>query len=258
MADYDSPLTEEVLRDVAQNFFGTRKKLDDMIEILESFAATLRLKAGRVELHAGVLHFLLVEDDWILRFYAAIGVAQPGDLAECRRPEPLPGLRVPFALTRRGRFVKTVHEQYRRLQHACREYRCSTANPLEEAENPIDACVDVRMLEAMRELINGKIQEVNEQGSPSTVLQYTKGFDAKGERQSKVAGATGGEYSGMDRKYLYRPIPVEQMGLKQYPDLPAPDHCRAAIERFSRKVYPQIAGEVNFRLARLKETGSGT
>ena len=44
MADYDSPLTEEVLRDVAQNFFGTRKKLDDMIEILDSFAATLRLK----------------------------------------------------------------------------------------------------------------------------------------------------------------------------------------------------------------------
>ena len=193
-----------------------------------------------------------------MQFYAAIGVDQPGDLAECGRPEPLPGFRRPFALTRRGRFVKAVYDQYRRLHHACREYRCSTANPLEKAENPVDACVDVRMLQAMRELINAKIQEINEQSSPSTVLQYAKGFDAKGERQSKVTGATGGEYAGMDQKYLYRPIPVEQMGLKQYPDLPDPVDCRADIERFCRKVYPQIAGEVNVRLARLKEAGSGT
>jgi hypothetical protein len=113
------------------------------------------------------------------------------------------------------------------------------------------------MLEAMRELINAKIQEVNEQGSPSTILQYAKGFDAKGEQQAKVAGATGGEYSGMDRKYLYRPITVEQMGLKQYPDLPRPADCRADIERFCKKVYPRIADALKVRLARLKEAGSG-
>jgi hypothetical protein len=255
MSDYDSPLTEEILTDVAQTFFGKRKKLDDMIDIFERFVDALKQKADRVEQEAGLLHYLLVEDDLAKRFYPAIGVGDPGDLAQCRPPKPLPGRSVPFALTGRGRFVRLVYDQYRRLEKTCREYRCSSANPLAEAENPVDACVDARLVEAVRELVNEKIREVNAHSSPSAVLQYAKGFDTGKAKKSKVAGATGGEYEGLDRKYVYRPISEAQMGLKRFPDLPGPEHCRARLERFCKKIHSRIGPEVKKRMSRLNEAG---
>jgi hypothetical protein len=252
MTDYDSPLTDEILSDVAQTFFGARKKLDDMIEILDRFVDTLRQKAEAVQQRAGLLHFLLVSEERVQHFYAALGVDDPGDLSGCSPPEPLPRLWIPFALTGRGRFAATVADRYRRLAKACREYRCSSANPLAEAESPVDACVDARLVEALRELVNEKIHLVNAESSPSVVLQYAKGFDAKGEKRSSVAGATAGEYAGMDQKYLYRPIPAERMGLKQFPDLPRLERCRTQIRRFCRAIYPQIEDEARTRLALLK------
>jgi hypothetical protein len=156
-----------------------------------------------------------------------------------------------FALTGRGRFVKTVARQYERLWKACREYRCSSANPLADAKKPEDACVDFRLVKAMWEIVNHKIREINEESSPSAVLQYAKGFDSRGEKQSKVAGATAGEYAGMDRKFVYRPIPLEEMHLHDFPELPAPSGCRNRIERFAKKIYPAIRARADRRLARL-------
>ncbi len=253
MSDYDSPLTGEVLSDVAQTFFGSRRKLDDMIDILRRYADTLAEKGELVQRQAGLLHFLLVEESIVARFYEAIGVDDPGELAGCRPPDPIPRRRIPFALTARGRFVKTVTACYRRLEKTCREYRCSSANPLVDAESAEDACVDVRLVQAMWELINDKIRQINEESSPSSVLQYAKGFDARGEKRSAVAGATAGEYAGMDQKYGYRPIPVEQLRLKRFPELPVPERCLGRIERFCAQVYPQIADKVHLRLLRLKE-----
>ena len=255
MPDYDSPLTEEVLSDVAQTFFGKRKKLDDMIDILERFIDALKQKAERVEQEAGLLHFLLVEDTLVEGFYSAIGVDEPGDLCKCRPPRPLPERSVPFAFTDRGRFVRLVSDQYRRLERSCSEYRCSSENPVAGAEKPVDTCVDVRLVKAVRELVNEKIREVNEQSSPSAVLQYAKGFDTGKEKKSKVTGATGGEYAGLDRKYVYRPISKEQMGLKRFPDLPGTEQCRRRLERFCKKIYSRIGPEVKIRMNRLKQAG---
>jgi hypothetical protein len=255
MPEYDSPLTEEVLKDVAQTFFGARKRLDDMIDILEEFARILRKKAAVVERRAGLLHYLLVTEALSARFYEAIGAGDTGDLSGCRPPDPLPPRQIPFAVTGRGRFVKMAIDQYGRLQQACREYQCSSANPLADVRHEEEACVDARLVKAMWELVNRKIREVNEESSPSTVLQYAKGLDARGEKQSRVAGATAGEYEGMDQKYVYRPIPLDQMGLRQFPDLPKPDSCRPKIKRFCKSVYPQIREEVGRRLRRLKTAG---
>jgi hypothetical protein len=87
------------------------------------------------------------------------------------------------------------------------------------------------------------------------VLQYAKGFDSRGERQSKVAGATAGEYTGMDRKFVYRPISIEEMHLHEFPELPEPDRCRRRIERFCKRIYPGIAAEVRRRMNRLQTAG---
>ncbi|MGD8366559.1 MAG: hypothetical protein PVG78_02865 [Desulfobacterales bacterium] len=252
MTDYDSPLTDEILSDVAQTFFGARKKLDDMIEILDGFVGALRQKADAVQQRAGLLHFLLVDEQWVVRFYSNLGVDDPGDLSGAGPPEPLPKMRIPFALTGNGRFAATVAELYRRLAKSCREYRCSSANPFAEAENPEEACVDVRMVKAMRELINEKIHAINEESSPSAILQYAKGFDARGEKRSAVAGATAGEYAGMDQKYVYLPIPVERLGFKRFPELPRLKQCRTSIDRFCKEVYPKIEEEVRRRLFLLK------
>ncbi len=253
MTDYDSPLTDEILSDVAQTFFGARKKLDDMIDILDGYVDVLRRKAEAVQQRAGLLHYLLVDEQWVPRFYAALGVDDPGDLSGCSPPAPLPRVRIPLALTGRGRFAATVADRYRRLAKACREYHCSSANPLAAADSPEEACVDVRLVNAMRDLINEKIHAINEESSPSVVLQYAKGFDAQGEKRSSVAGATAGEYAGMDQKYVYLPIPVERMGLKRFPELPRLERCRTNIKRFCREVYPQIEGEAARRLKQLKK-----
>jgi len=255
MPEYDSPLTEEVLRDVAQTFFGTRKRLDDMIDILEAFARILRKKAALVQRQAGLLHYLLVTDTLAARFYEAVGAGDPGDLSGCRPPDPLPPRQIPFAFSDRGRFVKMVVDQYLFLHRACREYQCSSANPLVDVRREEEACVDARLVKAVWELVNQKIREVNEESSPSAVLQYAKGLDARGEKQSRVAGATVGEYAGMDQKFVYRPIALDQMGLKQFPDLPKLEACRPKIKRFCKSVYPQIRREVGRRLRRLKTAG---
>lgn len=251
MTDYDSPLAEEVLTDVAQTFFGARRKLDDMIEILKDYARTLEHKAAVVIRRAGTLNYLLIEKDRIEAFYDAIGVADPGELLRCEPPDPLPRLAPGFSLTGRGRFVKAVAHQYERLWKACREYRCSSANPLADAKRAEDACVDQRLVRAMWEIVNGKIREINEESSPSAVLQYAKGFDSRGEKRSQVAGATAGKYVGMDRKFVYRPIPIEEMHLRDVPELPEPYECRNRIARFAREIYPAVRGQADQRTARL-------
>ncbi|MCF8079002.1 MAG: hypothetical protein K9K88_06955 [Desulfobacterales bacterium] len=255
MTDYDSPLAEEVLTDVAQTFFGARRKLDDMIEILKDYAQTLEQKAAIVIRRAGTLNYLLVEKDRIAAFYEAIGVSDPGELPRCEPPDPLPHLKPGFSLTGRGRFVKTVARQYERLWKACREYRCSSANPLADAKRVEDVCVDLKLVKAMWEIVNSKIREINEESSPSAVLQYAKGFDSRGEKQSKVAGATAGEYAGMDRKFVYRPIPIEEMHLHDFPELPEPYGCRNRIARFAKKIYPAVRGRAGERVARLARQG---
>jgi len=251
MPEYDSPLADEVLTDVAQTFFGARRKLDDMIEILKDYADTLEQKAAIVIRRAGTLNYLLVEQERILGFYDAIGVADPGELSRCTPPDPLPHLAPGFSLTGRGRFVKAVASQYERLWKACREYRCSSANPLADAKKAEDACVDFRLVKAMWEVVNGKIREINEESSPSAVLQYAKGFDSRGEKQSKVAGATAGEYTGLDRKFVYRPISMEEMHLHHFPELPEPYGCRNKIARFVKKIYPAVRDQAGERVAHL-------
>lgn len=251
MTEYHSPLAEEVLTDVAQTFFGARRKLDDMIDILKEYAEVLEQKAAVVIRRAGTLNYLLVEENRSLEFYEAVGVADPGELPRCDPPDPLPYLSPGFSLTGRGRFVKTVVRQYERLWKACREYRCSSAEPLADAQKAEHACVDLRLVKTMWEIVNGKIRQINEETSPSAVLQYAKGFDTRREKQSKVAGATAGQYSGLDRKFVYRPIPIEEVHLHDFPELPEPNASRNRVEGVAKKIYPVIRNHADRRLARL-------
>ena len=100
--DLVNDLAEEVLRDMAGNFFGTRKHLEDKIEFVYQCVAVLRKKETEVTTRAGFLNYLLLTPSFTAEFYRSIHLDSNAFPVEARiTPRSLPEY-VPSALTLKG------------------------------------------------------------------------------------------------------------------------------------------------------------
>lgn len=250
--DFGDGLVEEVLTDVAQTFFGSRRELDDMIGILNDYAGRLRNFGAAIEARAGLINHLLIRQETAREFYRRIGVENPsiylgGRLSNLSLPD-----RIPFALTRRSRFTQWLCLAYARLHQGVALYsRGGGEEAYGDAVSP-EPGVDYRLLEKMCELINRKIRSVNEGISPASVLQYAKGFDTESEARARITGATSGEYAHIDEKFRCPRIEFNMLDLKEFTPLPPPEKVRGRIERFSKDCFRIAGSEIGPRVDRLR------
>ena len=247
--DFGDSLVEEVLTDVAESFFGARKELDDLSELFMAYVDRLHEAARHVETHAGRLNHLLARDDLRRDFYGMLGVEHPNPYYHSPfKPEDR-RMSIPFAMTKRGRYIKLVIQCYADLQRVSETY---IKGPAADDDGTGEPPVYYHLVRSMCELINEKVCRLQNGMSQACVLQYAKKFDIQHAQQAKVTGATAGTYAHMDSKFECQPIDFVQLDLVQFPEFPKADDVKPDIVSFCKKHYPAIRAEVPALIAQFR------
>lgn len=248
--DFSKPMIEEVMIDLADNFFSSRKELDEMTDIFQSCLCMFREKELVVSERAGFLNWLLIRKDAAEEFYESLGMNSPDPLlsAESRLPDDkiIPE-KIPFAFTPKGKFIKLVLRAYHDLHKAADEY-------MNGYPGDSDTCdVYYRMMLKMAMLINEKIRRINQGLAPSAVIGFARRFNPEAMGKEQIAGATLDGYDfSIDSKLAYQILDPDSLQFKSYPELPEPGTVLSEIISFCEKNYAENKEEIGKRIADVK------
>lgn len=236
--NFSDSLVEELLVDVAGAFFATRKHLEEMMDMLQSFVKTLREKEAEVASRAGFLHYLLLYGREADDFYKSIKVDSVAIVSESKFSDKAIPEKIPFAFTARGKFIKLVLWAYDVLQKTCDEYINGKDYDDPDEKMGRGITIHYNQIVIMCELINKEVFKVNRNMSPADTLQYAKKFNHETAEKEYVTGGTFAEYAySIDKKLAYQPIDFDLLKLKRYPELPAQDKAIFEITSFCKRKY---------------------
>ncbi|GAB7022806.1 hypothetical protein [Salidesulfovibrio brasiliensis] len=251
LKDYADGLQQDVVSEMAEHYFGARKNLESMIEVLQEWAEELRFKEGRVLAAAGNLHALLIDEKTVRDFYMSLDI-----VPACVPPfeESLKATnmdRVPFALTRKGRWTKCVKEAYHGLSKATDTYLNGTYYTDEEGRKRLT--VHYIRLKAMVQYVNEEVIRVNEDMSPSEALRYIKNMDPEYvAKEELVNPCMPSEGCALDSDLRFSSIDMDAFGLMELQELPHLIKVEQQIEAFCSDVYPEKRQAVAEILEKIK------
>lgn len=251
--DFADGLEQEVLSEVAEGFFGPRKRLDEMIEGLEYLLRQFRELEKWLGYRAELLHYLLMGREKVKSFYEHIGVDPariPFDFF-CPNKSALP--RLPWALTSRSRYTKLVLSAYADFRQAADDYMHGRYynDPKQKGRKRLTIHYD-RIIKIVQG-INQAVDKVNSEISPSCLLEYVKSFDADMVEKEKIAGGTyQGDHCTLDGDLCYDPVDLEVLELKEMPELPALEEAESRIRKFCFELYSENKVQVGKLLLEIK------
>ncbi len=244
-------LTEEVIADMADNFFGSRKQLEDTIALFYQYIEALQQKAETVRTKAAFLNWLLTgtssseAGDFYRAIQAEIFAAVPPVFSEECIPENFP-----VAFTLKGRYIGMAEEAYRALKRSCDEYMNGGDHFREQPEEAY-----YRLVCHMAEMINADICKINAECKPSQVLQSFKQFSAENEAKEYVTGSASfyGDSSSMNRKLAFSEIDFKALPIETFPELPSPGAVESRLAGWCKKVYSRNPEAVRAIMADIEE-----
>jgi len=254
--NFADALVQETLIELAESFFGTRCRLEDMLTVFHSYVEALRKKEETVIGEAGILNNLLIHREIAEKFHHTIGVEKPDVFLDCVGSEGLRFIRRPFAFTAKGVFTRLVIDAYGRLQRTWDEYTTGGIDNVQTSEENGTPMVDYNLVQSMCLLINNEIQKVNSERSPLSILQYVHKLDVQSLAKQELTGGSifteteGGFNTGM----RYRSIDFESLNLKKFPELPSKDRVVSKITSFCHQFF---AGNSHIIKARLGSWARG-
>lgn len=243
-------LSEEVLSEMAGTFFGARCSVDDEVELFEARAADLILAGQRVMSLVALLNEAFIDPVYAERFWKTLGVPE----AFIRKAD---GVRashyhaVPWGLSRRRRYLKLLERLYASLVLAVDRYRNGTdyTRPQEHRRSRL---VGWHSYQQWADEINARIDSVNANQSPSTVLAFARSLDTQGAAKARVVGAgIDGFCSSVDDNLCLRHVDGSTAGIGPVPDFPEPAAALEAIRDVGNQVYAQEPRRVMALLDRL-------
>jgi len=247
-------LAGEVLGEMAGNFFGRRKSLENLIDLVFTYAEALRRQAALVDSRAGFLAHLLLEPKAAASFYVAIGVQAPQALMiEGFDRRALPD-RFPSALFTADRFRKLFKWAYGALAKTCDEYLhgpadCDTG-PDREADP--DILASYTLVIKLAERANEEVCRINQEVSPSAVLQSARKLGPLGPyRRQSEEFSPGVACAGFDQKFAFSTVDIQSLSLKAYPELPTAESVAPQIADFCKHFYRTHRQPVREMLAAL-------
>lgn len=254
--DYARDLADELLSDMAENFFGTRKQLDETLDLFREYVAELKDKQVLLEYRFRFLNYLLVSPQAAHEFYRALGVqnidAIPKDGLLSEKVIPV---HAPSAFTRKGQYTKLVMWAYEKAQKACKAYNHGMDyHEMRRAGfEQRDAYYD--LVKGMHQLINKEIHRVNAKVSPSHILQTAKRFDPDTQQKEHFTGggAYYGDDSSLNRELRYQTIDEASLDIKKFPDLPEPPRVEHEISKRCKDHYSHHTESIRRILHEVKE-----
>jgi hypothetical protein len=236
--DLSDMLVEEVMYDMAENFFGSRVEIDDMLELFDEYVEVLKKKSEGVSLRAGLLNSLLIDSKTIAQFYSNLKVDPQNLLGKSTYSEKVLPDKVPISITEKGEFTKLFLFAYESLQKACREYARGNDFMSYDQEDEEKQSVNYALLLNMSQMINEKIKKVNERSTVCT-LQYTRQFKPDAIEKENIAGTGFSDIGcdGLEKNMRFKPVKFESYKIEKYPELPRVDTVKSEITVFAKKVF---------------------
>lgn len=235
--EFADSLRTEVVSEMAETYFGARKNIDDMTEVLEQWARELRLWTPRLERAAATLHVLLLDEPTKHDFYIALDVlpscvpfpagGSSGDLFE----------RLPFAFTARGRYVKCVLKAYWQFQRLVDEYLNGRYHKLPDEGGRKRLSIHYIRFKEMFRYVNEQIERVNSRMATGDTLRYLKQMDPEYMEKERVLEACVGEVCALNVEDEYSPMDLAGFELLEIQELPPVGEVREAIKSFCRNVW---------------------
>ena len=250
--EFADQLQAEVVADMADSFFGTRKELDNA---LDAFSGMVKEFLPTVEIlfqAASTLRLLLIDDQAVSDFSTSLGL-EPTDILSAEGAPPHIYPSVPFSLTARGRYTRCVCKAYAALQATVNEYVHGRHYNDPESPGRKRITMHYTRLEEIARLINDKIIKVNETVSTTAILRQVKGMNPdQFEREQIMGDLSLVDGSTLDTDMCFMPIDFAGYGLPQVRELPPVKDVQDAIRRFCKKLYANRKTEVKRAMAVLR------
>ena len=250
-------LVEETLQEAADTFFGTRRDIEQAVQLYQKKVQQLRRIQEAVAGRQAELHFLLCrgKDDVVSGFYQAVGVDAT------RVPEPGPEsaadlgqLRIPFGLTLKKRYAKVVQAAYARFVQETRAYM--HGRYFNDPEDPRRKRITVHyhQLKRLCREVNERIEQANQYNSPTQMLQFSKQFDIEGSEKEAIVGVP--LRYNLDQEMAFPRQDFSCALLAAYPDFPPEEQVRGPITRYCAGVASEYPDEIHSIVREVKTSQS--
>lgn len=252
--DLTDALTDEVLSDMANTFFGARVDVDDALELFHEVSERLHVKLYQVFRTCALMEKICLglegfNDFWTCtgmsrnRFYYPAGV-------ECALIMDKP----PFAFTGRGEYIKWFGIVYDMLAGAIEEYMHGSIK--EDEHGRKIRTVNREDFFKMAEEINIKIEKVNKNVTASDILKFTKSLDPEAMQKESIAGCVGPECKMIDNEMAFTVISIKDIDFPQFPDLPVRKEVASYISGYCSQVWARDKVQVRALLGDLKKNAN--
>ena len=244
-------LESEVLTEMAGTFFGARKVMEELIEDFQFHVEELRSREAKVFSRVFFLRSLLLGPEGEAALFAALSLPPPFPDAQTHsgsrtwRPDSLP-----FAFLPSSRYVKTVLLAYAELHHACEAYMSGEYEDDPERSGRKRLSLNYRLVERWCARINARIQKLNSDMPPSSILQYARNIvSADQPGQDALASTMGAE--SLDQGLMFQEVVFASLKLWRAPELPAPKDCEQTLHRYCAGFYEAHSERIRRVLADL-------
>ncbi len=243
-ADLQGDLHAEIMTEMAENFFGRRRNLEDRLDQFYRLVVRVRRVGMETLVKWHTFFRLLLCDEGVKSLFTSFGAVPSDILWYCQNVSELRPMRRPLALTGLGRYKKTVGRLYEVVRQAAADYNHGTFAP-----DPLDsrkkrAIPGYEQVREMCEAVNVEIRAVNEGQSPLCVLSFAKGLDPECVQRENIAGATMADAQKIDRDLAFVPIAFEDLGLPYLPDLPPLSEVQDRLDALCASLYESRKPEV--------------
>lgn len=230
-------LEQEVLTEMAGTFFGARKNVDDLLDEFHREVEELKAREGAVYARVLFLRGLLLGFEGETAFFRALGLAETpfsqehGRVMDTWRPE-----RLPSALLPSWRWRKAVELAYSELCKSCEVYEHGEYTEDRRRRGKKVLTVNRQQVLRLADYLNGRIAKLNQEMSPSSVLQYARSIRSGDDMgKGSIMNELGAE--SLDRGLTFQPLDLAALGLWQAPKLPKPEACAEKIRTFCDEYY---------------------
>lgn len=244
-------LESEVLTEMAGTFFGARKALEDLMEDFQLHVEDIRAREAQVFSRVFYLRSLLLGPEGEAALFAELGMASPFLGAQSHsgsrtwHPDSLP-----FAFFASTRYVKAVLQAYAELRHTCEVYMSGEYEVDPDRRGRKRLSPNYRQIARHCARLNERIEKVNTEMTPSSVLQYARNISAEDQPGAgTLINELGAE--SLDKGLMFQKIDCEALGLWKAPSLPPVEACEARISRFCAGMYQQHSAQIKKVLADL-------
>jgi hypothetical protein len=238
-SDFADDLKNEVLTEMADNFFSRRCRLDERLENFESLRQRVIRRAAPAVDAVQALRRLLLSSPAADAFFKNLDL-DPAALPPAGQTLPIPR---PLALTAGGRYRKAVLRAYDTMRKAIEHYNEGGYAPDPRQPGRMMPTPGYNHLQSVAESINAEIEAVNATQSPSDLIRFNRSLDPGRLDQESACGCIG-DMCRLNNELAFTPLDPATFGVPRLPTPPPAQDMQEQLAQLAdtvRQTNPQAA-----------------